>query len=218
MKKLFSVMAAVTAVNVICVSAHGQNTPSDAIVVTATRTAQTADETLASVTVITRDDIDRRQPQDLLELLRTETGIDISRTGGTGGSTNLFMRGTNSNQVLVLIDGVRAASATTGTFELRSMSIGQIERIEIVRGPRASLYGSDAIGGVIQIFTRQLRGPMVAVGGGSFGSRFGRQDMVAENQYALVLVLRTMETKDSQLRTKMLFLSTLTVTAFAGTA
>ncbi|HKQ30321.1 MAG TPA: TonB-dependent receptor [Burkholderiales bacterium] len=157
----------------MCLSVCAEDVFTDAIVVTATRTAQTADETLASVTVITRQDIERRQPQDIVELLRTETGIDISRAGGIGGSTNLFMRGTNSNQTLVLIDGVRAASATTGTFEFRSMSLSQIERIEIVRGPRASLYGSDAIGGVIQIFTRQPQGPTIAVGGGSFGSRFG---------------------------------------------
>lgn len=171
MKKLLFVWTALAAA--VAVSVRAEEFPPNAVVVTATRTAQTADEALASVTVITREDIERRQPQDLLELLRTETGIDISRTGGAGGSTNLFMRGTNSNQVLVLIDGVRAASATTGTFEFRSMSLGQIERIEIVRGPRASLYGSDAIGGVIQIFTRQPTGPTIAAGGGSYGAKSG---------------------------------------------
>lgn len=145
-------------------------TTSDPVVVTATRTAVTADQALASVTVLTREDIERRQAQDVLELLRTETGIDISRTGGPGGTIDLFMRGTNSNHVLVLIDGVRVASATTGTFEFRNLSLGQIERIEIVRGPRATLYGSDAIGGVIQIFTRRPQGPMAAVGGGSYGT------------------------------------------------
>jgi len=143
---------------------------SDPVIVTATRTAVTADQALASVTVITREDIERRQAQDILELLRTETGIDVSRTGGPGGTIDLFMRGTSSNHVLVLIDGMRVASATTGTFEFRNLSLGQIERIEIVRGPRATLYGSDAIGGVIQIFTRRPKGAAGAVGLGSYGT------------------------------------------------
>jgi vitamin B12 transporter len=142
--------------------------PDSAIVVTATRSPQTADETLASVTVLTREDIARQQPQDLYELLRTQAGVDLTRAGGAGGNTSLFLRGTNSNHVLVLIDGVRAASATTGAFDWRSLPISQIERIEIVRGPRAVLYGSDAIGGVIQIFTRRPRGAEAAVGAGSY--------------------------------------------------
>lgn len=124
------------------------------VVVTATRTAQTADETLASVTVITRDQIEQRQPRDITDLLRSEAGISISRNGGYGQQTNLYIRGTESRHVLVLIDGIRASSATTGEFSWQNINPAQIERIEIVRGPRASLYGSDAIGGVIQIFTR----------------------------------------------------------------
>lgn len=141
--------------------------PSTSVVVTATRTARTADESLAAVTVITRQDIERRQPQDLVDLLRTQAGIDLTRAGGPGGNVSLFMRGSNSNHVLVLVDGVRVASATTGAFEWRSLPTAQIERIEIVRGPRASLYGSDAIGGVIHIFTRRPEGLEVALGTGS---------------------------------------------------
>ena len=86
------------------------------VVVTATRTAQTADETLASVTVITRDDIERSQSQDLFELLRTQAGIDVARSGNAGGDVSLFLRGTNSNHTLTLIDGGRASSAATGKF------------------------------------------------------------------------------------------------------
>ena len=142
-------------------------TRTDPIVVTATRSAHTVDESLASVTVITREDIQRRQPQDIVDLLRTQAGIDITRSGGPGGDISLFMRGTNSNHTLILIDGVRVASLNTGTFEWRSLSLSQVERIEIVRGPRASLYGSDAIGGVIQIFTRNPRGLDASVGAGS---------------------------------------------------
>lgn len=140
------------------------------VIVTATRSAQTADETLASVTVITRTDIERSQSQDLYEVLRHHAGIDLARNGGTGTATSLFMRGTNSNHTLILIDGVRAASATNGRFSFHTLDASLIERIEIVRGPRASLYGSDALGGVIQIFTRSSRGAHASVTSGSFAT------------------------------------------------
>lgn len=140
------------------------------IVVTATRTALTADEALAAVTVITRRDIERSQANSLDEVLRAVPDLEISRNGGYGKSTSLFLRGTNADHVLVLVDGVRAASATLGTFAWENLRPDQVERIEIVRGPRAALYGSDAVGGVIQIFTRKARGPFVQVGTGSHGT------------------------------------------------
>ena len=143
----------------------------DEIVVTATRTARTADETLAAVTVLTRRDIERSQAKSLDEVLRTVPDLDISRNGGYGKSTSLFLRGTNAGHVLVLVDGVRAASATLGTYAWENLRPEQVERIEIVRGPRAALYGSDAVGGVIQIFTRKARGPFVQAGLGSHGTR-----------------------------------------------
>lgn len=137
------------------------------IVVTASRTAQTVDEALVSVSVITREDIERQQPQTLVELLRLQPGVDIVRTGAPGAATSVFMRGTNSDHTLVLIDGIRASSASTGVFAWQSLEPNQIERIEIVRGPRAALYGADAIGGVIQIFTRKPDGPSASVSYGS---------------------------------------------------
>lgn len=137
------------------------------IIVTATRTAQTADASLASVTVITRDDLEASQAQTIVEVLQTVTGIHISRTGGIGKNTSIYMRGTESDHTLVLIDGVRASSATTGSYAWNSLSPEQIERIEIVRGPRASLYGSDAIGGVIQIFTRNNKRSQIQLGYGT---------------------------------------------------
>ncbi|NOX43257.1 MAG: TonB-dependent receptor [Gammaproteobacteria bacterium] len=140
------------------------------VLVTATRTAQTADETLASVTVITREDIETSQAQDLFEILRMQSGIDMARNGGTGNTTGLFLRGTNSDHTLVIIDGIRVASETTGQFAWHTLAASQIERIEIVRGPKASLYGSDAIGGVVQIFTRQSQQPSFRIETGSFGS------------------------------------------------
>jgi vitamin B12 transporter len=126
----------------------------DPVVVTATRSAQRADASLAAVSVITRADIERAQAPDLLELLRLEAGVDVARSGGPGGQTSVFLRGTNSNHVLVLIDGVRVSAAGSGAFTWEIVDPAIVERIEIVRGPRAARWGSDAIGGVIQIFTR----------------------------------------------------------------
>jgi vitamin B12 transporter len=139
-------------------------TDMEQITVTATRTAQTEDESLASVTVITREDIERLQPQSLQDLLRGVPGLTLSNSGGAGKATSLFMRGTESDHVLVLLDGIKLGSATNGAVPFEHLPIDQIERIEIVRGPRSSLYGSEAIGGVIQIFSRR--------GGGELKSRF----------------------------------------------
>ena len=141
--------------------------------VTASRVAETVDDTLASVSIITRADIDASGAPDLLELLRLQAGVDIARTGGAGEQTNVFLRGTNSNHVLVLIDGVRVASANTGAFAFENLPLDAVERIEIVRGSRTSYWGSDAIGGVIQVFTRRLAGPHVAASYGSYESADG---------------------------------------------
>ena len=111
------------------------------IIVTATRTAQTADETLAAVTVITREDIERQQPTSVADLLRGTPGIGLSNNGGLGKGTSVYLRGTESEHVLVLIDGVKVGSATSGTTQFQDIPVDQIERIEIVRGPRSSLYG-----------------------------------------------------------------------------
>jgi vitamin B12 transporter len=143
------------------------------IQVTASRVAMTVDDTLADVSVITRGDIDASGARDVLELLRLQAGVDVYRTGGPGQQTSLFLRGTNANHVLVLIDGVRAASADTGAFAFEQLPLDAVERIEIVRGPRASYWGSDAIGGVIQIFTRRLSGPHVAFGYGTYDDAEG---------------------------------------------
>ncbi len=143
----------------------------DTVIVTATRTAQTVDDSLASVSVITREDIEASGAQDVIDLLRLQAGIDVARNGGPGTTTSVFLRGTGNNQTLVLIDGVRAASATTGAFAWSKLALSDVERIEIVRGPNASLYGSDAIGGVIQIFTRKNRHAYVRGQVGSYESK-----------------------------------------------
>lgn len=140
----------------LCPSAWaGQSVELDELNVTANRTALTVDASLAPVEIITRQEIEQSQALDLPSLLTGRPGIHSESRGGYGSVSNLFLRGTNSNQLLVLIDGVRIGSATTGAATLNTLPLSQIERIEIVRGPRSSLYGADAIGGVIQIFTRK---------------------------------------------------------------
>ncbi|MFT3791194.1 MAG: TonB-dependent receptor [Rudaea sp.] len=143
------------------------------IEVTASRVAQTVDASLADVSVITRADIEKTNAPDLLEVLRLQAGVDVARTGGAGQQTSVFLRGTNSNHVLVLVDGVRVASNNTGAFAFENLPLDAVERIEIVRGPRASYWGSDAVGGVIQIFTRRLDGAHLAASAGSYGSADG---------------------------------------------
>lgn len=138
--------------------------------VTASRVSETVDQSLASVSVITRAAIERSGAQDFIDLLRLIPSVDFARTGGAGSATSVFLRGTNSNHVLVLVDGVRVASADTGSYDFAQLPLDAVERIEIVRGPRASYWGSDAIGGVIQIFTRKLDGAHLAAGIGSYGS------------------------------------------------
>ena len=145
----------------------------DTVLVTANRSERPIEQTLARVDVIDRAAIARSQARDLLELLRIQSGVDINRTGGPGGQTSVFLRGSNSNHVLVLIDGVRVAATGTGGFAWELMDVALIERIEIVRGPRAARWGSDAIGGVIQIFTRRPEGVAVRTGVGRYADGSG---------------------------------------------
>ena len=155
-KAVIVILPAIHAISFIAIPASAATEESlEPVIVTATRTARTADETLASVSVITRKDIERLQAQSLQDLLRNEAGFSVTNNGGAGKNSSVFIRGTESDHVLVLIDGIKVGSASTGSTAFQNLNIDQIERIEIVRGPRSSLYGSEAIGGVIQIFTRK---------------------------------------------------------------
>ncbi len=150
------------------------------VVVTATRTAQTQDATLAPVTVVTREDIERLQPASLRDLLRGLPGVSVSNNGGPGKATSIRLRGTEADHVVVLIDGMRVGSVTSGGAAFQDFPVAQIERIEIVRGPFSSLYGSEAIGGVIQIFTRRPEGafsPHFSVGASSWNGRHASAGM-----------------------------------------
>jgi vitamin B12 transporter len=133
------------------------NTTDNVVVFTANKMEQDINDTLTDVEVIDRQEIERIQPQSFTDLLANIAGIDVVQKGGQGQNTSIFSRGANSNQLLVLIDGVRVGSATLGGKSVADISISQIERIEIIKGPRAALWGSDAIGGVLHIFTRRFR-------------------------------------------------------------
>ena len=145
------------------------------VVVTATRQAQRADEAVADITVIDREQIERAGASfSLPELLARQPGIQMASNGGPGKTTSLFIRGGNGNHTILLVDGLRVGSTTSGTASWQDIPLSQIERIEIVRGAASALYGADAMGGVIQLFTRKGSGaPRVDafVGAGSYGTR-----------------------------------------------
>ncbi|MGY2401332.1 TonB-dependent receptor domain-containing protein [Pseudomonas sp. SDO5271_S396] len=125
------------------------------VVISTNRQVQARNDSSAANTVFTRDDIDRLQPTSVTDLLSRVPGVQVARTGGRGSLPGIFIRGTKSAQSLVLVDGQRIANATSGDSGLQFLSVDQIERVEVLRGSRSVIYGSDAIGGVIQIFTRR---------------------------------------------------------------
>ena len=152
-----------------------QSEPKDTIIVTATRTAISVNDAIVPVTVITRDQIEQSLATDLAELLRFEAGIDIGRNGGPGQATSVFLRGTESNHTLVLVDGVRINPGTIGGAAIQNIAPETVDRIEVVKGARSSLFGTDAIGGVINIITRRSTRSYAegSVGGGRFDTRSG---------------------------------------------
>jgi vitamin B12 transporter len=149
--------------------------PGETIIVTATRTEIPLSDAIVPVTVITREDIELSLASDLAELLRFQAGIDIGRNGGPGQATSIFMRGSESNHTLVLVDGVRMNPGTLGGAAIQHISPEIIERVEIVKGARSALFGTDAIGGVINIITRRADKAFfeTGLGAGSFDSRSG---------------------------------------------
>ena len=133
----------------------------ETIVVTATRIPTPELQVASSISVITADDIAVRQIQTLSDVLKDVPGLNVIQTGGPGGQTSLFMRGTNSNHTKVLVDGIDVSdpSSPTGTFDFGQFPSQDIQKVEILRGPQSGLYGSDAIGGVINIITQSGSGP-----------------------------------------------------------
>ena len=129
------------------------------VLISASRQVESRTATSAANTVFTRADIDRLQPTSITDLLSRVPGVQVAPTGGRGSLPGIFIRGTKAAQSLVLVDGVRIANATSGDSGLQFLDVDQIERVEVLRGSRSAVYGSDAIGGVIQIFTRRNNTP-----------------------------------------------------------
>ncbi|MBC3206722.1 TonB-dependent receptor [Pseudomonas sp. SWRI111] len=123
--------------------------------ISANRQVEARNDSSAANTVFTREDIDRLQPSDVPDLLRRVPGVQVAQAGGRGSLPGVYIRGTQSAQSLVLVDGQRIGNSTSGDSNLQHLNIEQIERVEVLRGSRSVIYGSDAIGGVIQIFTRR---------------------------------------------------------------
>ena len=162
---------------VVATSASGQTTPDPAavspVVVTATRIPTPKLKVANSITVITAQDIALKQQQTLPDVLADAPGLNIVQSGGPGGAASVFLRGTNSNHVKVLVDGIDVSdpSSSNGAFDFGQFLTPDIERVEILRGPQSGLYGSDAIGGVINIITKSGNGPPhlgVGLEGGTF--------------------------------------------------
>lgn len=167
-QKLFSTVL-LSAVIFPC-AVHAETHSLAEIVVTATRIAQPLGQSLAHTTVINQKEILASQAADVPSLLKQLAGVEIYQGGGIGKQNSLFVRGTNSSHTLVLLDGVRIGSATAGTTAIDQLMLDQIERIELVRGNVSSLYGSEAIGGVIQIFTKRGKGVPTFNAGVGIGS------------------------------------------------
>ena len=149
------------------------------VVVTANRYETARDKVSGSITVFTREEIERSQEQYVSDLLQQVPGLDVIRNGGQGGNTSIFMRGANSEHTLVILDGIELNNPVNPSraFNFSDLTLDNVERIEVLRGPQGSLYGSDAIGGVINIISRRARRGVnvgAAVEGGSFDRFAGK--------------------------------------------
>ena len=166
-------LAAAVAATSIPVFAAETVPPLGETMVTATRTETPVSDVLAPVILINRDDLARSLAPDISALLQFHAGIDIARNGGPGQTTSVFIRGTDSNHATVLVDGVRINPGTIGGAQIQNVSPDVVDRIEIVKGPRSTLYGTDAIGGVINIITRRYptSGFDASVGYGRYDTR-----------------------------------------------
>lgn len=169
-------LAALSLAALAACAAHAQSAEQQTpeVVVTATRTAQPLTDIVADVSIVDRETIDNAGGAGLVDLLARLPGVEITRNGGVGNSSNVFLRGAEGRFTAVYIDGVRVDSQSTGGAVWEQIPLSQIDRIEVLRGPAAAVYGSDAIGGVIQLFTRKGEGaaaPYVGVGIGTHNLR-----------------------------------------------
>ena len=142
----------------------------DPVVVSATKTPISLRQVTSAVEVLTEQDFTRRKVKTLLEVLRLSPGVAVFQNGGPGGRANVRIRGGSASQTLVLIDGAIVNSATVGEFNFANLTVDNVEKIEIVRGAQSTLWGSDAMGGVINVTTKRGRGPLKAGGFFEYGS------------------------------------------------
>lgn len=190
MRKLHSrwLLAALIQASLSFSAVYAQLTPVDVptlspIVVTATRVPQPLADLVADVTIIDRATIQRSGETGVADVLARVPGIQISRPGNVGSPTSVFLRGAESRYTAVFIDGVRVDSQSTGGASWQTIPLAQIDRIEVLRGPAAAVYGSDAIGGVIQLFTRKGDGaltPSIGVGIGTYNTKKWMRHSVAQ--------------------------------------
>jgi vitamin B12 transporter len=195
LKSVFLSSAALAALilsaSAISASAQSQNSlfvPQENVVVTATRIATPIDQVASSITVIDAADIDARQQRSLPDVLRDVPGLNLVQTGGEGGQTSIFMRGANANHTKVLMDGIEVSdpSNPNGAYDFGKFSSADIARVEVLRGPQSGLYGSDAIGGVVNIITKSGNGPLTLSAqaeGGSFDT-FNQSASISGSQDA----------------------------------
>lgn len=145
------------------------------MVVTATLAPRTADETLSSVTVLDKATLRRQDPTSVTDMLRGQPGVDVNHRGSFGKESSVYLRGTGNESAVLMIDGIRLRSASSGGAAWHYLEPRMFQRAEIVRGPRGSLYGADAVGGVVQLFTHEAQEggpyPSVSMGGGSFNTQ-----------------------------------------------
>lgn len=170
--KPFAIAVAVSAA--FSVTSLAQDKKLDSVVVTATRSPQIAKEVLSDNVVITAEEIARSGGTSLADVLQRQRGIEITRNGGPGAQSSVYIRGTDNKQNIVLVDGVRVGSATNGGASWNAIPLSQIDRVEIVYGSMSTMYGADAVGGVIQIFTKQGSGApalTASAGAGTYDTR-----------------------------------------------
>jgi len=143
------------------------------VIVTADRYPTDPDKVTASVTVITNEDMQRRQLRTAADVLRSVPGVSVQQSGGPGTQTSIFIRGANANQTLVLIDGITAndPSSANGAVDFAHFLTENLDRIEVLRGPMSTLYGSQAIGGVVNLVTKAGKGPMNGAAFTELGTR-----------------------------------------------
>ncbi|TSE28400.1 Vitamin B12 transporter BtuB [Tepidimonas thermarum] len=158
----------------VSVSALAQPVQMDPVVVTATRVTTPLTELVADVSIIDRAQLEQAGLQSLIDVLANLPGVQVTFNGSYRSNSGVFLRGASSSQTILLINGVRVGSATTGSYSLESLPLDRIERVEVLRGAAAALYGPDAVGGVIQVFTREPQDGLTrsaSVGAGTDGQR-----------------------------------------------